>query len=543
MQEILIICCMRNSCITRPNRYGSSKRVKEEYLKSSNEAFEYVEANLMTSPLDQLSLTIDIFKLRVRIHEYFDHQLQLESCKKLLSETIKEEKLLRQKLENNYLMNTMDIIPEYTRITPSIHKAFKMKIQVKVVFSSNMEAIEFKAQYERAPETVQRLLDDIATRCWIQHGIEPVLSHLRTMDHDLFPEDYLRNIITQENQPIEAYAKDIVIKQPLQIYLNACDRLKVEPVKEIKLRLTKQSSNKISFTGLNLSIQQLAPLQQVIHHSTTLQTLKLSTNMLCKKGRFFFFGTYYNITHILFFFISIGDEDLKLLLEGANYDRLGELVLSNNRLTSVHLLIQPFRLRSIDLSHNPIGPSFLKHLPTFLIAVPSLKLINLENTHIGHHTVIEPETQQAYEQFESHKMSAASLSIDISSNHFENDMLIQWTTLWRKLKRLSRLDMASVTSDFGWKNFDSLSDLSTLSDLGFKYSIRETLNYCRFHEFFRLKGQLNQLDLTACGLTLDGNDSHIRRKLLTVGSEWIRYLKIANIIACMLLFRYGHARL
>ncbi|KAI7898424.1 uncharacterized protein BX663DRAFT_525246, partial [Cokeromyces recurvatus] len=137
------------------------------------------------------------------------------------------------------------------------------------------------------------------------------------------------------------------------------------------------------------------------------------------------------------------------------------------------------------------------------MGIPSLKYINLENTEIGKYTCIEEETKQAYDQFQSHKMSAANLFINLSNNHFENDMLIQWTWLWKKLKRLSKLEIASVTSDFGWENFEALSDLPTLSDLSFKYSIRETLNNCRLYEFFKLKPRLNQLDLTACGLALD----------------------------------------
>jgi hypothetical protein len=54
---------------------------------------------------------------------------------------------------------------------------------------------------------------------------------------------------------------------------------------------------------------------------------------------------------------------------------------------------------------------------------------------------------------------AAGLIINLASNHFENDMLAQWTALWIHLKRVSGLELASITSDFDWKNFDTLSDL------------------------------------------------------------------------------------
>jgi hypothetical protein len=70
------------------------KKSKEDYLKSSNETFDYVEAYFMDSPLNQLYLTKNVFKLRVKIHEYFDQDFQMESCKKVLTEAIKEERML-----------------------------------------------------------------------------------------------------------------------------------------------------------------------------------------------------------------------------------------------------------------------------------------------------------------------------------------------------------------------------------------------------------------------------------------------------------------
>lgn len=67
---------------------------KDDYLKSSNETFDYVEAYLMDSPLNQLQLTIGVFKIRVKIHEYFDQDFQMESCNKMLTEAIKEERMM-----------------------------------------------------------------------------------------------------------------------------------------------------------------------------------------------------------------------------------------------------------------------------------------------------------------------------------------------------------------------------------------------------------------------------------------------------------------
>lgn len=67
---------------------------QENYFKACNEVLDYVQANMVDSPLNQLQLTIDTFKLRVRLHEYFEQSFQMESCKQLLYDAIKEEKLM-----------------------------------------------------------------------------------------------------------------------------------------------------------------------------------------------------------------------------------------------------------------------------------------------------------------------------------------------------------------------------------------------------------------------------------------------------------------
>lgn len=63
-------------------------------MKACNETFEFIEAALVENQLDRLRLTIDVFKLRKKIHTYFDQQSQVDSCNSLLAEVVKEEKLL-----------------------------------------------------------------------------------------------------------------------------------------------------------------------------------------------------------------------------------------------------------------------------------------------------------------------------------------------------------------------------------------------------------------------------------------------------------------
>lgn len=73
---------------------------------------------------------------------------------------------------------------------------------------------------------------------------------MRTMDHDIYPQDYVRNIIVEENQYMEAIVEGNVKKQPLHIYLNACERLGVELSREIQLKLAKESFTHISLAEL-----------------------------------------------------------------------------------------------------------------------------------------------------------------------------------------------------------------------------------------------------------------------------------------------------
>lgn len=53
-----------------------------------------MEAYFTDSPLNQLQLTIGVFKIRVKIHKYFDQEFQMQSCKKMLTEAIKEERMM-----------------------------------------------------------------------------------------------------------------------------------------------------------------------------------------------------------------------------------------------------------------------------------------------------------------------------------------------------------------------------------------------------------------------------------------------------------------
>ncbi|KAL7314729.1 hypothetical protein PS15m_006262 [Mucor circinelloides] len=442
---------------------------KEDYLKSSNETFDYVEAYFTDSPLNQLQLTIGVFKIRVKIHKYFDQEFQMQSCKKMLTEAIKEERMMTQKLQNNY---TMDVtFPGHSRITPVFNKDTKKKIRVKILFPSPKELV---IQYDPVPETVQKLMEDIASRCWNRYGVEPIMSHMRTMDHDIYPQDYVRNIIVEENQYMEAIVEGNVKKQPLHIYLNACERLGIELSREIQLKLAKESFTHISLAELCITKDQLAAIQQVLQHSPLLQTLNLSST-------------------------TLDDDALGYLLEHANKG-LSELHVCNNQLTVKCLdTLKSYRFRTLDLSHNAMGPALMRQLPRLLEKIPSLKQLSLECTGIGRFTEIDDAVKAIYANHGRKGFQGANLSLDISNNYFDCNMLTLWTPLWVHLKRIAKLELSSISTEAKWLNFDLLSDLPKLSDLNFSFTLASTLNY-NFRNFFKNKALLNHLDFTGCGL-------------------------------------------
>lgn len=173
----------------------------------------------------------------------------------------------------------------------------------------------------------------------------------------------------------------------------------------------------------------------------------------------------------------LDDDDLAYLLEHANKG-LSELHVCNNQLTVKCLdTLTRYRLRALDLSHNSMGPALMKQLPRLLEKIPSLKQLSIENTGIGRFTEID-ETVKAIYSNHGRKgnystwvkgvcltegilgSQGANLSLDISNNYFDCNMLTLWTPLWTHLKRISKLELSSISTEAKWLNFDLLSDLA-----------------------------------------------------------------------------------
>jgi hypothetical protein len=140
---------------------------------------------------------------------------------------------------------------------------------------------------------------------------------------------------------------------------------------------------------------------------------------------------------------------------------LTELDLSSNQLDTACLdtIILFTNLTTLNLSYNNLGPDILLRLPELLTRLPTLRDINLEGTHLGRSIELKDDNKDAYTTYGLIILAKTGLSLNISNNHFEGDMLWHWTTMWVHLKRISSLTVSNVTSDTGWDNFYSLSDL------------------------------------------------------------------------------------
>ncbi|KAI8981852.1 hypothetical protein BDF20DRAFT_432732 [Mycotypha africana] len=114
---------------------------KQDYLKSSNDAYDFVKTNLLDSALKRLGLLVEILSLRVRIYEFFNNPLQMNATKTMLEEAQKEEKLLRQKQENNY--HLMEELAGRNRITPSISQLRERVSSSSIVSIDNSKILTF----------------------------------------------------------------------------------------------------------------------------------------------------------------------------------------------------------------------------------------------------------------------------------------------------------------------------------------------------------------------------------------------------------------
>ncbi|GAA5798594.1 hypothetical protein HPULCUR_003999 [Helicostylum pulchrum] len=403
---------------------------KDVYIKVTDELLTFIEASLTTKRLDQLALTIEILKLRVEVFKFYDKKIQRDSCNKLLVETIEEEQKLRESFLKESSMQINSGISD--RITPLPYALISKTL---IVMVRTYIPIQLSIRYDIMPRSVKQVINDITKKCWLDHGAEPVITHLVALGRNIYPKDDIEDIMKKNVLHVEAFSKEIVHKTPLQLYHNAASRLRLDQSNAIKLRLFKQNSTHMILDNLNLTFDQKELIKPVLQHSTLLQVLDLSSNCL-------------------------DDQDLKLLLN-VTYKGLTELKLRNNLLTVECLSsILPFpHLRVLDLSYNALGPGILLRLPHLLEKLPSLREIKLSSTHLGDFIKLDPDVKEAYITYAMTSNNRSRLKLDLSNNHFYKDMLCNWTTLWINLSRTSRLHLSNISSDTNWDNFQLLSDL------------------------------------------------------------------------------------
>ena len=205
-----------------------------------------------------------------------------------------------------------------------------------------------------------------------------------------------------------------------------------------------------------------------------------------------------------------------------------ELTLKGNQLTvsCFETLIQFPKLIMLDLSYNKLGYHVLQKLPVLLEHLPALIDIRLEGTQMGNLWEIDMETKDAYTSYDMNTFTKNALSLNLSENHFQGDMLWHWTTLWIHIKQMCHLTMSNVTSEAGWDNMFLLSDLPRytfyfrrigcfmtkhikwyrLSDLNLSCSAKSTFTMCVMPRFFSMKQELEELDFSCCDLTSRGKE-------------------------------------
>lgn len=157
---------------------------------------------------------------------------------------------------------------------------------------------------------------------------------------------------------------------------------------------------------------------------------------------------------------DVEDQDLSVLFKDSSRN-IVTLNLSNNLLTTDCLdnIMKFPKLRVLNLSNNPLGPSILQKLPELLLKVPYIEEINLANTHLGEDCFIDTSTRELYTAYQMAEHMESNLILNISHNHFKQDTLWHWTNLFRNLVRVRSLQLSSVTSDTTWNNFDTLLEI------------------------------------------------------------------------------------
>ncbi|KAI8880136.1 RNI-like protein [Backusella circina FSU 941] len=217
------------------------------------------------------------------------------------------------------------------------------------------------------------------------------------------------------------------------------------------------------------------------------------------------------------------DEDLKILLKEIKAPR--ELILSNNRLTvesiSTLLEMKHQTLKILKLSYNPLGSKILLELPSLFHTLKKLEVLEMEGTGLGHR--LDLHNMEYDTLLTQDDQVKRKVRINIRNNHFQGNMLSEWTCKWKALPGIEALQMSGVTSDEGWEGFHQLTNFKGLKSLDFSRTVKGVLNIQDLSNFFMLDSNLHHLDLSYCNLVEHDID------MLCEGLEYNMALKSLNL--------------
>ncbi|EIE77759.1 hypothetical protein RO3G_02463 [Rhizopus delemar RA 99-880] len=407
-----------------------------------------------------------VYKRRIDIHIYYNQEHRVNRFKKILREIeIEHEKLSDvtrndpMELDNNESrrLNTLGF---GDRITPSHKTLLKIEtltIQVNVLLP---EPVIIRILCYDLNLTMKWLIDETKKRTWQLYGHE--------------------DVITEPNQEVDAIVTGITLKSALDIYLNACERLNITPSYAI---LTKE---------------QIPVIQQVLQRINLINELDLSSNFLSNNNN----NSYLIELNTIDF---TGDDDVQILLKDCKIPN--EINLSNNRITvsTVQLITDIFSdsdLARISLSFNPIGPQIIQEVPKMISHFPNLRALNFEGTCLGKYMQVDESIKDLYKCMIQSDVPYL-ITLNLSGNHFEKDMLSIWTSLLVYIERLDKLHLSGVSSDTKWNNFALLSTTS-LRGLDYSYSAGGILDTNDINELLSTGKRLTELDLSGCALTVQG---------------------------------------
>ncbi|KAI8081458.1 uncharacterized protein BX664DRAFT_361619 [Halteromyces radiatus] len=237
-------------------------------------------------------------------------------------------------------------------------KASRMTITVSLSLRNKMEHMLVPCEDDM--DTLEWLGKEVTRRSWELYGIEPIISHFRLDDTDLFPDDTLNILAQHQEKKLDAIVQGYQVKTLLEVYNNACSRIKKSPLPQIQRVLKDKSSDTtvLSLRGTGLSSEGIDTVIELVHLLPfPLTEINLSGNLLC-------------------------DDDIIRLFDAIPCPSI--VNLNSNLLTFKTLTYfssgrkHDTVLVSLDLAYNFLGPMIMDQLDDIYQACTNLQSLNVE---------------------------------------------------------------------------------------------------------------------------------------------------------------------